>query len=236
MDSIWKKLYIFVCMKDRHESIEKVFSAIKSGDQRAFERVFRMFYVPLCDYAAMILGEQAEAEDVVQDLFMHIWRSRVEIEVQDSVKSYLFTSVRFRALNVLKHKMVERKHGALLTEFIEGLQRSDYSEEEMQQIEQIKKVLQELPTQCRVVFTMSCLEGKKYKDIANELGISVNTVKSHVMKAYKDIRARVGENTSPILFFLSPVNQWINDIFVKKFIFDSPFFDYWLSCIKTKML
>ena len=120
---------------------------------------------------------------------------------QDSVKSYLFTSVRFRALNVLKHKMVERKHGALLTEFIEGLQRSDYSEEEMQQIEQIKKVLQELPTQCRVVFTMSCLEGKKYKDIANELGISVNTVKSHVMKAYKDIRARVGENTSPILFF-----------------------------------
>ena len=49
-----------------------------------------MFYVPLCDYAAMILGEQAEAEDVVQDLFMHIWRSRVEIEVQDSVKSYLF--------------------------------------------------------------------------------------------------------------------------------------------------
>ena len=106
MDSIWKKLYIFVCMEDRHESIEKVFSAIKSGDQRAFERVFRMFYVPLCDYAAMILGEQAEAEDVVQDLFMHIWRSRVEIEVQDSVKSYLFTSVRFRALNVLKHKMV----------------------------------------------------------------------------------------------------------------------------------
>lgn len=203
MDSIWKKLYIFVCMEDRHESIEKVFSAIKSGDQRAFERVFRMFYVPLCDYAAMILGEQAEAEDVVQDLFMHIWRSRVEIEVQDSVKSYLFTSVRFRALNVLKHKMVERKHGALLTEFIEGLQRSDYSEEEMQQIERIKKVLQELPIQCRVVFTMSCLEGKKYKDIANELGISVNTVKSHVMKAYKDIRARVGENTSPILFFIA---------------------------------
>lgn len=152
MDSIWKKLYIFVCMEDRHESIEKVFSAIKSGDQRAFERVFRMFYVPLCDYAAMILGEQAEAEDVVQDLFMHIWRSRVEIEVQDSVKSYLFTSVRFRALNVLKHKMVERKHGALLTEFIEGLQRSDYSEEEMQQIEQMQEGFAGIadPVPCRI--------------------------------------------------------------------------------------
>lgn len=203
MDSIWKKLYIFVCMEDRHESIEKVFSAIKSGDQRAFERVFRMFYVPLCDYAARFSGSRRKQRMLCKIFSCIYWRSRVEIEVQDSVKSYLFTSVRFRALNVLKHKMVERKHGALLTEFIEGLQRSDYSEEEMQQIEQIKKVLQELPIQCRVVFTMSCLEGKKYKDIANELGISVNTVKSHVMKAYKDIRARVGENTSPILFFIA---------------------------------
>ena len=183
--------------------IEKVFAAIKIGDQRAFEQMFRMFYIPLCDYAVMILGEQAEAEDVVQDLFMHIWKSRAKMEVQESVKSYLFTSVRFRALNVLKHKIVERKHGALLTEFIENLQCSDYSEEEVQRIEQIKEVLQTLPSQCRVVFTMSCLDGKKYKEIAEELGISVNTVKSHIMKAYRDIRARVGGESSPLLLFIA---------------------------------
>ena len=182
-----------MCIRDR----------IKSGDQRAFEQMFRMFYIPLCDYAVMILGEQAEAEDVVQDLFMHIWKSRAKMEVQESVKSYLFTSVRFRALNVLKHKIVERKHGALLTEFIENLQCSDYSEEEVQRIEQIKEVLQTLPSQCRVVFTMSCLDGKKYKEIAEELGISVNTVKSHIMKAYRDIRARVGGESSPLLLFIS---------------------------------
>ena len=49
--------------------MEEVFSKIKNGDQGAFEQVFRMFYMPLCDYAVMILGDQAEAEDVVQDLF-----------------------------------------------------------------------------------------------------------------------------------------------------------------------
>ena len=91
--------------------------------------------------------------------------------MQESVKSYLFTSVRFRALNVLKHKMIERKHGASLMAFIEDLQNSDYSEEEMQRVEQIKEVLQTLPAQCRTVFTMSCLDGKKYKEIADELGI-----------------------------------------------------------------
>ena len=194
-------LYKFVSMSGENCIMEEVFAKIKNGDQGAFEQVFRMFYMPLCDYAVMILGDQAEAEDVVQDLFTYLWRSRQEVRVQESVKSYLFTSVRFRALNVLKHKMIERKHGASLMAFIEDLQNSDYSEEEMQRVEQIKEVLQTLPAQCRTVFTMSCLDGKKYKEIADELGISVNTVKSHVMKAYRDIRARVGgEHTSVLLF------------------------------------
>ena len=172
-----------------------------NGTRLDFKQVFDQYFNALVPFADRYLGEREESESLVQDAFLALWENRLEFPDELSVKAYLYSTVRNKALNVLKHKMVERKHGAFLTEFIEGLQRSDYSEEEMQQIEQIKKVLQELPIQCRVVFTMSCLEGKKYKDIANELGISVNTVKSHVMKAYKDIRARVGENTSPILFF-----------------------------------
>lgn len=196
-------LFIFVCMNPNISTIEDIFAAIKCGDHRAFERVFRTFYVPLCDYAVMILGEQSEAEDVVQDLFMYIWKNRAEIKVQESVKSYLFTSVRFRALNVLKHRTIRLKHGTALGVFIEDLMNTGYSEEEAQRIEQIKQVLQTLPVQCRTVFTMSCLDGKKYKEIADELGISVNTVKSHIMKAYREIRARVGSDNSLVLFFIA---------------------------------
>ena len=176
---------------------------LTNGTRLDFKLVFDQYFNSLVLFADRYLEEREESESLVQDAFLALWENRLEFPDELSVKAYLYSTVRNKALNVLKHKMVERKHGALLTEFIEGLQRSDYSEEEMQQIEQIKRVLQELPIQCRVVFTMSCLEGKKYKDIANELGISVNTVKSHVMKAYKDIRARVGENTSPILFFIA---------------------------------
>lgn len=180
--------------------MEEIFVKIKNGDQGAFEQMFRMFYVPLCDYAVMILGDSAEAEDVVQDLFKYIWENRCKIYIQDSVKSYLFSSVRFRALNVLKHKMITTKHGALLTEFIEDLQNTDYTEEEVHRIELIKKVIQSLPSQCRKVFMMSCLDGMTYKEIAEKLGLSVNTVKSHVMKAYKDIRVRVGKYSVVLLF------------------------------------
>ena len=190
MDSIWKKLYIFVCMEDRHESIEKVFSAIKSGDQRAFERVFRMFYVPLCDYAAMILGEQAEAEDVVQDLFMHIWRSRVEIEVQDSVKSYLFTSVRFRALNVLKHRKIGQHYvnEILQDEDAELYYMRSVIEEETRRL--IFTAIDSLPEHCRKVCLLN-LEGMDNQEIADELQVSLNTVKFHKKNAYKLLRDKL---------------------------------------------
>ena len=185
------------------EAMEAIFARIKDGDERAFERVFRAFYRPLCDYAVTLLGSEEDAEDVVQDLFTRVWADRQGMEVQESVKSYLFTAVRFRALNVLKRRAVEQKHSASLAEFIEDLQREDYSEEETRRVERIKEVLQTLPAQCRTVFTMSCLEGKKYSEIAAKLGITVNTVKSHVAKAYRDIRAAVDKGVKPVLYFIA---------------------------------
>ena len=184
-------------------AMETIFARIKDGDERAFERVFRAFYRPLCDYAVTMLGSEEDAEDVVQDLFTRVWADRQGMEVQESVKSYLFTAVRFGALNVLKRRAVEQKHSASLAEFIEDLQRQDYSEEETRRVESIKEVLQTLPAQCRTVFTMSCLEGKKYSEIAGKLGITVNTVKSHVAKAYRDIRAAVDKGVKPVLYFIA---------------------------------
>lgn len=159
-----------------------------------------MYYIPLCEYAVTILGEQMEAEDIVQDLFTYVWKNRYYINIEKSIKSYLFTSIRFRAINLLKHKMTERKHGILLTEFFSTLMNSGYSEEEIERINKIRKTLETLPDQCRKVFKMSCIDGMKYKEIADELNLSVNTVKSHIMKAYRDIRIQVGEKDSPILY------------------------------------
>lgn len=184
------------------QDIENLFVAIKDGDKWAFEQVFKMFYAPLCDYAVMILGNPSEAEDVVQDLFTHIWKNRSEVIVHGFVKSYLFTSVRFRAVNVLRYRLMQRKHSELFTEFVEDLLSSGYSEEEEKRIERIMQVLQTLPPQRRIVFTMSCLDGKKYKEIAEELGISVNTVKAHISQAYRDVRQQVGEDFSLALLFM----------------------------------
>ena len=79
---------------------------------------------------------------------------------------------------------------------LEDLSQEEYSEEEAVQLEKIRQALQILPLQCRTVFMMSSLDGKKYREIAEELHISINTVKSHVLKAYRTIREYVGITTS----------------------------------------
>ncbi len=180
----------------------RLFESVKAGDYNAFESLFHKYYAVLCNYAATYLDERAEVEDVVQEVFVYLWCQRESVVIQNSVKSYLYSAVRYKVLDILKHRAVERSHSQLLTEFWEDLMRTTYSEEELFRLEQIRKVVDGLPAQCRTVFTMSCLDGKKYKEIAEELQISVNTVKSHILKAYRDIREHVVlTDKVSILFF-----------------------------------
>ena len=88
----------------------------------------------------------------------------------------------------LQKQAIVRKHNPKLTEFIEYLLHSEYPIEKEQEIERIKAIMQELPPQCLKVFMLSAIEEKKYTEIADELSISVNTVKTHISKAYRLIR------------------------------------------------
>lgn len=134
---------------------------------------------------------------------MSLWNHCKSIAITTSLKSYLYSSVKHRVLNVLKHQAIVRKHSPLLVEFLGNLAKEDYSEQELEQLEQVRRAFDLLPNQCRVVFMMSCLEGKTYKEIADELHISVNTVKSHILKAYRDIRENVNRPVSPQVLFLA---------------------------------
>lgn len=182
------------------------FIAVARNDRNAFERLFRRYYRVLCDYGRSILGDRELAEDVVQEVFIYFWNNREVIHIQMSVKAYLYTAVRHGALNVLKKQLIERKHNPQLTEFVEFLQTSEYSDEEQEEINRIRRVMAELPKQCLKVFLMSAVDGKKYQDIADELDISINTVKTHISKAYRLIREKTsGDMPLVLLVFATGV-------------------------------
>lgn len=178
---------------------KKLFEGMMRGDIDAFEQLFQKYYVVLCNYCETLLEDSMEAEDVVQDLFVYLWTGR-HIEICGAVRPYLFSSVKHRALNILKHQAVKRNYNALFLDFLKDISICDYSEEELILLEKIKNIIDHLPPQCQTVFMMSCMEGKKYKMIAEELGISVNTVKSHIAKAYREIRTTIGTEGLTLLY------------------------------------
>ena len=175
---------------------------VLEGNTAAFEELFKRNYQALCNYCQGIVAEHDKAEDIVQDVFVYLWNNRSCIDIKVSLKHYLYSSVRHGALKVLKRQLMEQRHSPLLVEFIANLQQTEYTEEEVIEIEKMKKALASLPQQCRNIFLMSCVDEKSYKQIAEELNISVNTVKTHITKAYRIIRCYF-KNTSQLLVFIA---------------------------------
>ena len=116
----------------------QLFEAVRKSDRNAFEQLFQKYYTDLCHYAWTYLDEKSETEDAVQDVFIYIWNNRETIRLQESFRGYLFSAVKHRVLNILKHQLVERTHSRLLSEYWDDLLKSGYSEEEQTQLEQIQ--------------------------------------------------------------------------------------------------
>ena len=178
------------------------FEAIRKGDARLFESVFRRYYQNLCTYCLGILGDAEKTEDIVQDAFAYLWENRNSIIIQTSLKSYLYTTVRNGALKLLRTKVMEQKHNSKLLEFIEYLEASDDLDEELTHLKLVEDCIDNLPSQCKKVFLMSVLDQKSYKEIAADLNISINTVKAHVTKAYRLVRSKV-QIKEPMILYLA---------------------------------
>jgi RNA polymerase sigma-70 factor (ECF subfamily) len=185
----------------------KVFTALKEGNESAFEMLFRTYYKPLCNYAYSFLNDKDEAEEVVQSAFIGVWDKRSSIEIQTSIKSYLYRMVRNSCLNVIKHANVKKQHAR--HEMAGGIPAEDNASQSVmsQELEQkIHEAMKELPDQCRLVFQLSRFEELKYSEIAGQLNISVKTVENHMGKALKIMRQQLKDYLPLFLIFMK---DWI---------------------------
>lgn len=189
-------------MKSIKHSDSGDYQEVFKGNIRTFEKFFRDYYIPLCNYCRGLVIDKQISEDIVQEVFIYLWDNRKTLEIKTTLKTYLYSSVRHAALHYLKKELMVRSHIPRLAEFITYLQESCYSEEELEKLDEAKKILQELPDQCRTVFVMNCVEGKKYKEIAEELNISVNTVKTHLSKAYRKFREKLDNKSALMLLVI----------------------------------
>ena len=154
-------------------------------DEGSFEQLFRQYFEPLMGFSMKMLGDEDDAREVVQGVFIRLWERRRELDLDTSLKSYLFTSVHNRSLNHLRDrkKFSEGEMPEMATQWDVGEQI-----ESMELEERIREVIATLPEKCREVFEMNRFQGLKYEEIAGRLGISVKTVENQMSKALRILR------------------------------------------------
>lgn len=176
-----------------------------------FEDIYVSHYSRMKRFAQEYVIREEDAENIVQDVFVELWEHRHLLSSHTNLFAYLFTSVKNRCLDFLRHKMVvEKTVEKIKDENAQALQMKLYSLEAFNEkifsepdIETIvQNAINTLPEKCREIFILNKIEGKKQKTIAEELNISINTVESQMAIAYKKLKETLKDYAPLLMFFI----------------------------------
>lgn len=173
---------------------------VREGDKKAFEHLFFKYHVQLSRFALSITKSRELARDVVQDVFLKIWRNRANWQVTVGVRVYLFQSVRNQALNLLEKQNSQLKvANSFRTEMesitVFGVPLSDENQKltdaQRHSIKQIWAIVEDMPERRKMVFKLNRRNGLSYKEIAEVLDITRKTVENHIAHALQEIRDQI---------------------------------------------
>ncbi|WP_040372027.1 RNA polymerase sigma factor [Butyricimonas synergistica] len=179
---------------------EKLFNRMQEGDWSAFNSFFECYAEQLYHYALGFVKHREEAEDIVQDVFIYLWTNRDKIAYTGSVYAYLCRAVKNSCIDYKLHEKVEeryRREMAVLAPEDAG-EEDDFEE----LYARLQAVMETLPPKCREIFVLGCVESMSYKEIAEQLNISVNTVKTQMKSAYKKIKGEFGNKNEKFMMIL----------------------------------
>ena len=172
-------------------SDEQLINKTRVGDKQAFETLFDRYYEALCDFSFQFLKSKDLSEEAVSDVFIKVWINRRQLKIQSTIKAYLFRAVRNQSINYIEK---ETNHFEDLSDVsqktADNLQAADRQLilDEFQK--NIDAIIDQMPDQRKLIFRMNRLQGMKYKEIADVLGISVYTVQNHMVEATKHLSSR----------------------------------------------
>jgi RNA polymerase sigma-19 factor, ECF subfamily len=173
-----------------------LFARVRQGDAQALETLFRSFHARLCAFAFGYLQNAADAEEVVQDVFLSIWQKREEIEVRSSLRAYLFRAVRNRALNRSARARLEQRWLEEASSDDLELQTADPIDKTLEHAELVTRVhaaIAALPPGCRRVLQLRWQEQLSYLEIADALGISEKGVENQLARARKALKTMLAD-------------------------------------------
>ena len=179
---------------------KSVITALKAGEEKVFDVVYRHYFRRLCAFCSQYVSEQEEIEEIVQETMMWLWENRKSLVADMSLKSLLFTIVRNKCLNTISHIQVKQQvHERLYAKFQEQFENPDFYIGELMAL--ASKAIRELPDEYRKAFEMNRFEEMTYNEIAERTGVSPKTIAYRISQALKILRTEL-KDYIPLLVWL----------------------------------
>lgn len=177
-------------MKDYSDT--NLIQALKQNNSKAFTEIYNRYWDKTFTVAANKLGDIFQAQELVQELFLDIWKRRESLSVLDHLDRYLATALKYKIINLRRKRIIEQKYILHSKTHDAG---AYYSLEQQLQFEELKsrleKLVTSLPKKCKLVYKLSREEGLAQKDIAARLGIAEKTVEAHLTRALKVLKSGI---------------------------------------------
>lgn len=181
-------------------------SAIRKKDKKVFEAFYKKYYKQLFSTAYQYVGQSEAAEEIVHDLFITIWNKADQLNIQYSMKSYLFRAIVNSSLNFIrKEKMNAQKQLAWRASHEEQkpfTEDGEAAENEETLLKSLEEALVLLPDKCKQVMYLSRFGKLKQQEIADQMGISLKTVKNHLTYGFQKLRNHIEKQGQVIIFLI----------------------------------
>lgn len=171
---------------------QELLDLLKQDDRSAYTEIYHRYKFILHNHAWNKLREREEAQDILQEVFTNLWVKRATLTISSNLSGYLYSAVRNRVLDHYSHNEVKLKYVNGMKPDLEHEVATDHRVRENQLKELIEREIAALPPRMREVFEMSRKQHMTYKEIAETLGTSEETVKKQVSGALKTLRVKLG--------------------------------------------
>ncbi|HEY0177757.1 MAG TPA: RNA polymerase sigma-70 factor [Pedobacter sp.] len=182
---------------------EQLTLLLKTGNKAAFTEIYNRYWPLLFLHVRRMLSDDELAQDVVQELFTRIWNKAEGLEFTTSLSAYLYSSVRNRVFNVIKHEKIKESSLLDIAKFMEeGTLLADERLRYQELVNVIEAEITKMPEKMREIFELSRKDNLSHKEIAARLGISEHTVRKQVQRALKNLRHKLDLPASVVLVIL----------------------------------
>lgn len=184
---------------------KELLQRISEGDSSAFSILYHRYWEEMYVVAVKALRDKTDAADIIQDVFLALWNRRHELKIEGALSSYLHTAVRYKAIHFIEKNITRRDYLALLAEV--SVSWLPPNADVNLQLEEIQKALStvvtKMPPRMQQVYILSREKQLSHKEIAEQLSLSVETVKKHIQHALKLIKTTLQYIQTIILALLS---------------------------------